>query len=124
MQVEIEFHAAARTDLIGWVRSLGRTPGERMGFAATYLDDMVDQFRAHRGRPPGVNLLSPLIESVWTWEYQAGLTWLLYQLRPAGGFWARLFGRQVLRVVIFGVFTRPPTHEDLVRLARETRRPR
>lgn len=45
MRVEVEFHAAARAELAHWVRSLGRTPGERMGFAEVYLDDMVARFR-------------------------------------------------------------------------------
>jgi hypothetical protein len=52
LQVDVQFHAAAQADFVAWVRTLGRTAGERVGFAEAYLDDMIVQFLAYDGRPP------------------------------------------------------------------------
>ena len=124
MRVTVQFHEAAEADLTRWIRSLGRTRGERAGFAAVYLEDIETQLRLHRGRPPGAIQLSQWVESAWTWEYQAGRTWLLYQLRPGRSLWDRILGRKSLRVLILRVVSRPPTTEDLAGLAFAFRPPR
>ena len=121
MNTQVQIHESARSDFAAWVCSLGRTSEEQLGFADVYFSDILAQFRQHAGHPPGVTRLVPTIASVWVWEYQARLTWLLYQVKLAGGFWARLRGRCYLRVLILGFFTRPPTSEDLERAVRGSR---
>jgi hypothetical protein len=121
MRVVTQIHEAARADFVAWVRSLGRTPEEQLGFADTYFDDISREMERTHGRPAGVTQLVPGSDSILSGSTRQGSRGSSISAGSEGGMIARWTGRNTLRVLLLGFFNRPPTPEDLARVVRGTR---
>lgn len=104
MKIVVQVSTAARAELVRLLSGRVPDPADAVRFATLYVEDLVQQFRLHRGAPPEAERWDDGPRGFYWWRYVEGV-WVLFRVteRPAG-----LLGQAIRTVTVLAFRERPP----------------
>ena len=120
MPAEFVVHDIAHESLRDWQRRMRRRRGGSQ-LVQAYFEFLENELIRTDGRPAGARVIEGFRPEMSLWEFQHQETWVVYTIQRRGSWWARVRGRQALRVVLLRLFARPPHRAELALLARAVR---
>jgi hypothetical protein len=120
MPAEFVVHDVAHDSLRDWRRRMRNRRGGGQ-LVQAYFEYLEAELIRTDGRPAGAEVIEWLRPEINVWEFQYQETWVVYTIQRRGSWWARVIGRQELRVVLLRMFAHPPLRAELELLARAVR---